>query len=157
MRITLFYKQEVDFIAAGLTITYDRSQIIGFTFQFDDDESALLIPYPELEILGNLDAIARPFQYEVCTVYLFIYNNCINSINSWGSFYTQIWIFIGISIVATATVLWKIISLEFMMLKSRRLATNTKKISLIFSFRSLFRFQYIRKFFLLYKKIYTWK
>ncbi len=56
-------------IGAGLTITYDRSKVIGLSFQFDDDQRVLLIPYPELEILGNIDGIARPFQYEV---YIFL-------------------------------------------------------------------------------------
>ena len=46
-------------IAAGLTITYDRSKVIGLSFQFDDDQRVLLIPYPELEIVGNIDGRLR--------------------------------------------------------------------------------------------------
>jgi len=62
-------KKEVDFIAAGLTVTYARSTVIGLTYPFDDDENALLIPYPELDITGNIDAVAKPFQYEVRCLY----------------------------------------------------------------------------------------
>ena len=62
-------------IATGFTITYARSTIIGFTVQFDVDERALLIPYPEFQIVGNIDAVARPFQYEVYAVYLLLNNN----------------------------------------------------------------------------------
>ena len=58
-------KQEIDFIASALTTTYARTAVIGYTIPFDDDERALLIPYPESEILGNIDGIARPFQFEV--------------------------------------------------------------------------------------------
>jgi len=56
-------------IGAGLTITYDRSKVIGLSFQFDDDQRVLLIPYPELEIAGNIDGIARPFQFEVGSLF----------------------------------------------------------------------------------------
>ena len=64
----IYIKQEIDLIAAGLTITYDRSKVIGLSFQFDDDQRVLLIPYPELEIVGNIDGIARPFQFEACSL-----------------------------------------------------------------------------------------
>ena len=51
-------------------MTYARTTVIGFSFPFDDDDRAILIPYPELEILGNIDGIVRPFQYEVYYPYM---------------------------------------------------------------------------------------
>ncbi len=103
------------------------------------------MPYPALETLGNIDAVTRPFQYEVCCLYLLINFKC-EYIQAGLNFNAQIWILIGISVVAIATVIWKISSLEFLMFNNQReVITNEKKISLIRSFRSLFHFQNIRK------------
>ncbi len=59
-------------------------------------------------------------------------------------FYAQIWILICISMVVIGAVLWNISSIEFAMFNNQKVATQKKKISLIYSFRSLFHFQYIR-------------
>ena len=51
-----------------------------------------------------------------------------------------------------ATFLWKILSLEFIMFNDQKVGTNIKKISLVYSFWSLFRFQNIRNEFLKFHK-----
>ncbi len=44
---------------------YERSQVIGFSVPFDDDDLSFIMPYPELNHIGTIDGITRPFQYEV--------------------------------------------------------------------------------------------
>ncbi len=43
--------------------TYSRSQVIDFTIRFFNDETPLMIPYPESD--GKINGITRPFQFEV--------------------------------------------------------------------------------------------
>lgn len=59
----MYFYQEVDLAATSLGITYSRSQVIDFTVQFYDDETPLMIPYPESD--GKVNGITRPFQFEV--------------------------------------------------------------------------------------------
>ncbi len=59
------YYQEVDLAATSLMITYSRGQVIDFTVQFFNDETPLMIPYPELD--RKINGIAKPFQLEVET------------------------------------------------------------------------------------------
>lgn len=49
--------------ATGLALSYSRSQVIEFTFEFQSDPMSLLIPYPRKE--STIDAITHPFCYEV--------------------------------------------------------------------------------------------
>ena len=90
------------------------------------------MPYPELEILGNIDAVAKPFKYEV---YQYMWYNYVNNdfnLNKTNFLYIiQIWIFIGISVLAIAFILQKILALEFIMFHNQKVTTNIKKISLI--------------------------
>ncbi len=54
--------KELDLVAASLSVTYPRSQIVAFSLQFDDDQISLLIPYPSQH--STLDGITRPFRAE---------------------------------------------------------------------------------------------
>lgn len=58
-------------IAACLSVTYPRSQVVEFTVQFEDDPISLLIPYPELDNFGTIDAIIKPFQYKASILIYF--------------------------------------------------------------------------------------
>jgi len=49
-------------IAAGLSVTYPRSQVVDFSLQFYDDPISLLIPYPSQD--STINGITRPFQAE---------------------------------------------------------------------------------------------
>ena len=44
---------------------YERSQVIEFSVPFEDDDLSFIMPYPELDHIGTIDGITRPFQYEV--------------------------------------------------------------------------------------------
>ncbi|XP_046651122.1 glutamate receptor 1-like [Daphnia pulicaria] len=54
---------EIDIIAASLSVTYPRSQVVDFTFAFSEDPTSILIPYPQLD--STISGIVKPFQYEV--------------------------------------------------------------------------------------------
>lgn len=60
----LMNMQEIDLVS-GLGVTYARSQLIDFTFQFMDDPVTLLIPYPTLDRDGSIAGLIQPFQYQV--------------------------------------------------------------------------------------------
>ena len=49
---------------------YERSQVIGFSVPFNYDDLSFIMPYPELDHIGTIDGIIRPFQYEV--IFLFM-------------------------------------------------------------------------------------
>ncbi|EFX79318.1 hypothetical protein DAPPUDRAFT_104438 [Daphnia pulex] len=53
---------EIDIIAASLSVTYPRSQVVDFTFAFSEDPTSILIPYPQLD--STISGIVKPFQYE---------------------------------------------------------------------------------------------
>lgn len=48
---------------ADLSITYERSSVVDFTYAFINDPSAFLVPYPQLA--STISGVIRPFQYLV--------------------------------------------------------------------------------------------
>ncbi len=62
--------QEVDLVAASLSVTHPRSQVVDFSLEFDDDPISLLIPYPSQD--STINGIARPFQSEASLYSLFM-------------------------------------------------------------------------------------
>lgn len=100
------------------------------------------MPYPELDRIGTIDGIIRPFQYEV--VFLFMK---FEILFDWFTYFinrslsvpnVQVWILIVVSIAAIATFLRKILPLESFILKKN---DHKKQLSLIDSFWSLFHFK----------------
>ena len=69
--IIIILSQELDLVAACLSVTYPRSQVVDFSLEFDDDPISLLIPYPSQD--STINGIARPFQSEASL--LIIYDN----------------------------------------------------------------------------------
>lgn len=101
-------------IAASLTMDYERSQVIGFSVPFKIDDLSFIMPYPELDHMGTIDGITRPFQYKVLlVVWDWIFSPLIYMLYQVFVFFVsieQVWILIVVSIATVAIFLWKILS-----------------------------------------------
>lgn len=48
---------------ADLSITYQRSLVVEFSYPYSNDPTALMVPYPQLA--STVSGVVKPFQYAV--------------------------------------------------------------------------------------------
>lgn len=88
----------------ALSVTYERSLAVDFTYPFSNDPDVLLMPYPQLA--SNLFGLIRPFDYWVryCFTVQAVEPNCYFIFESK---HIQVWIGIIVSLFITAAAIWQ--------------------------------------------------